>query len=100
MIEYGNISCKKCFLISQNDTERVQLLLWERDCSQIDRTPKHVNLPFTQSCPGSQLLSFLEVLGNNSCNPFYRWFSWGRTIVCPDAFVLLKISSRSVFDDV
>ena len=43
----------------------------------------------------------LEVLGNNSCNPFYRWLSWGRTIVYPDAFVLhSKISSRSVFDDV
>ena len=46
-------------------------------------------------------VSFLEVLGNNSCNPFYRWFFWGRTIVYPDAFVLhSKISSRSVFDDV
>ena len=46
-------------------------------------------------------VSCLEVLGNNSCNPFYRWFSWGRTIVYPDAFVLhSKIYSRSVFDDV
>ena len=53
------------------------------------------------TCRGSQLFSFLEVLGNNSCNLFYRWFSWGRTIVCPDAFVPhRKISSRSVFDDV
>ena len=51
------------------------------------------------TCRGSQLFSFLEVLGNNSCNPFYGRFSWGRTIVCPDAFVLhSKISSRSVFD--
>ena len=30
-------------------------------------------------------------------NPFDRWFPWGRTIVCPDAFVLRKISSRSMF---
>ena len=33
-------------------------------------------------------VSCLEVLENNLCNPFYRWFSWGRTIVYPDAFVL------------
>ena len=53
------------------------------------------------TCRGSQLFSFLEVLENNSCNSFYGRFSWGRTIVCPDAFVLhSKISSRSVFDDV
>ena len=53
------------------------------------------------TCRGSQLFSFLEVLGNNSCNPFYRWFSWDRTIVCPGAFVLQStISSRSGFDDV
>ena len=53
------------------------------------------------TCCGSQLFSFLEVLGNNLCNPFYRWFSWGGTIVCSDAFVLhSKMSSRSVFDDV
>ena len=46
-------------------------------------------------------VSCLEVLGNNSCNSFYRWFSWGRTIVYPDAVVLhSKIYSRSVFDDV
>ena len=31
------------------------------------------------SCRDSQLFSFLEVLGNNSCNPFYRWFFWSRT---------------------
>ena len=52
------------------------------------------------TCRGSQLFSFLEVLGNNSCNPFQRWFSWARTMVCPEAFVLHKISSRSVFDAV
>ena len=52
------------------------------------------------TCRGSQLFSPFQVLGNNSCNPFYRWFSWARTIVCRDAFVLHKISSRSVFDDV
>ena len=45
------------------------------------------------TCRGSQLFSFLEVLGNNSCNPFYRWFSWDRTIVCPDAFFLHSIKN-------
>ena len=52
------------------------------------------------TCRGSQLFSPFQGLGNNSCNPFYRWFSWASTIVCPDAFVLHKISSWSVFDDV
>ena len=65
----------------------------------IHNSLRHRRLACT--CRGSQLFSFLEVLGSNSCNPFYRWFSWDRTIVCPDAFVLhSKISSRSVFDDV
>ena len=45
------------------------------------------------TCRGSQLFSFLEVLGNNSCNPFYQWFSWDRTIVCPDAFFLHSIKN-------
>ena len=50
------------------------------------------------TCRDSQLF---RGFGNNSCDPFYRWFSWGRTIVYPDAFVLhSKIYSRSVFDDV
>ena len=28
-------------------------------------------------------VSRLAFWRNNSCNPFYRWFSWGKTIVCP-----------------
>ena len=46
MFKYGNLCCKKWFLMIQNDTERVQLLLWERHCSQIDSAPKQVSLPF------------------------------------------------------
>ena len=41
VFKYGNFSCKKCFLVIQNDTEHVEVLLWERYCSQIDRAPKH-----------------------------------------------------------
>ena len=85
-----------CFLVGSNwDLE-------ERYCVShpvIHNILWHRRLACT--CRGNQLFSFLELLGNHSCNLFYRWFSWGRTIVCPDAFVLhSKISSRSVFDDV
>ena len=44
--------------------------------------PWHRRLACT--CRGSQLFSFLEVFWETiRVILFYRWFSWGRTIVCP-----------------
>ena len=77
---------------------RLQVALYCLSHPVIQNSLWHRSLAST--CRGSQLFSFLAVWGNYSCNPFYRWFSWARTIVCRDAFVLLKISSQSVFDDV
>ena len=63
-------------------------------------SPWHRRLACT--CRGSQLFSFLEVLVNNSCNPFLSMILLGLNDSMPsaDAFVLYKIFSRSMFDDV
>ena len=43
------------------------------------------------TCRGSQLFSFLEVLGNNSCNPFLSMILRYDSMPSADAFVLHKI---------
>ena len=66
-------------------------------CSSGDCVSNHVfhNSPWHRrlacTCHGSQLFSFLEVLGNNSCNPFLSMILRYDSMPSADAFVLHKI---------